>query len=89
VQRAELGIEGLEQARHLVGLADIGLDGDGLAASFSHVGNHGLGGGGVARVVDGHIPAALGCQPCRGGTDAPAGAGDEHVPGHCCNYSAP
>ena len=77
IEPAELGIGGLEEAGDVLGLGDVGLDGDRLAAGLAHVGDDGLGSRLVGGVVDDDVAAALRREPCGGCADAAAATGDE------------
>jgi hypothetical protein len=91
VEAAE-GLFGLgEKPGDVGGFADIGLDGEGLAAGGGDAGDDLRGGGGVARVVDDDGRAFGGEAGGDGGADAAGGTGDEgdfgeeggHEIGHC------
>ena len=83
-QHAGLAVQPREHRLHLGVVGHVGRQHPGTSALGTHVGGHGLGGCGVARVADGHVPAARSSQAGGGGTDAAAAAGDEkqwvHIP---------
>jgi hypothetical protein len=64
-------------ALHLGVVGHVGLQRDGAPALGAHVLRHRFGRGRIARVVDGHVPAAGGGQPGRGSANAAAATGDE------------
>ena len=76
-EAAEAPVDGLEHRHHRGLVGDVGAHQQRAAAERAHLGGHGFGRRGIARVVDGHVVAALGEQPRGGGADAAAGAGDE------------
>ena len=77
IEPAELGIRGLEEAGDVLGLGDVGLDGDRLAAGLADVGDDGLRSRLVGGVVDDDVLAALRREPRGGRADAAAATGDE------------
>ena len=74
---AELGVDGGEHRQHLGLVGDVGLHDQRAPAGARDMRRDGVRGVGVARVVDGDVPAVAGGAQGGGGADAAAAAGDE------------
>ena len=77
VEPAEVIEGGVEEGFDLLGIADVGLDGDGPAPGFFDGGDGGVGVVTAGTVVDDHACPGRGEGAGDGGPDAAGGAGDE------------
>ena len=77
VNPTEGGLGGVEHARYLGGIGDVGPVGDGAAAGLLDLGDDGFRGGGIAGVVHDDDEAITGQSAGGGGADAARGSGDD------------